>query len=835
MAETKKPVRKKGDIEQKKYVLYNISHYGYLTTVLLHKHVFHKHDYGVLIAENSWFSGQTKEFINSKNSVPFFDEFYAYSGATRKNDTGEDILENDIVSMFNDLFEKCKYGFDKYSHIYTGFDGIHAFGVYLSIKEKRYTVFDLLAITSRSDKTYLDKKLPYYNLLVRHKALTGRNPLIDGIIYTAADSFEGIKEITEKNNISDVFRPLPDIKNVSFFTPNNAKKKLGTEAVRELSDFFDFSFDGKTEYTVLFTTSQVFFGTTNLVEEFKGLMKESDIFLFPFKVLIDYFYAGDHTELIVKLHPNAPVNKEKIEKNLRSIKTIPGYAPSELLDVLNLNVSSAISCGSNAIFTYETKKTLPFPRSYFNYFRRLYSLHLSLSLAKFLGNATLFIDLDAPEALSELLISNIFVDDKNIDNRVEDYNLAQCVIIDVTGKNIEDIMNTYSNNEIKILFGVPNQYGNLPKGSSVIRLEKERESSPAVCDLDDEYVYVITDDERVSELLNTFSYSKNLRTCRLTTRAHKIETYEHVLHTRNSGENIKHVDSVLEAAEAGNEYSQYIISKRYEKGEGGFDADMDSAITWMKRASETNDDYVFDYVDLLMKKSSEDSMTLAFSTCEKALKENPTPTYLRLARMYRDGKGTKKDVDKAIEFMRIASNNGNRWAKNELFDMLWKRNGEEDLKEAYEVAFKHSSDGDAGANGRLARAYRDGKGVSEDLDKAIRHMRIAAGKDIKWAKNELFDMLWQRNGEEDLKEAYDTIFDYSKGGDGSVLGRLARAYRDGKGVKKDTGKAIQLMRQAMDKNVKWAKNELIDLLQLCGSEKDLKEVATLTSNKKKIN
>ena len=104
--------------------------------------------------------------------------------------------------------------------------------------------------------------------------------------------------------------------------------------------------------------------------------------------------------------------------------------------------------------------------------------------------------------------------------------------------------------------------------------------------------------------------------------------------------------------------------------------------------------------------------------------------------------------------------------------------------------------------------YRDGKGVERDLDKAIALMRQAANKNIGWAKNELIDLLLKRNQEEDLNEAFELASDFSTKGDPSATGRLARMYRDGKGVEKDLNKAIELMRQAADSNILWAKNEL---------------------------
>ena len=47
--------------------------------------------------------------------------------------------------------------------------------------------------------------------------------------------------------------------------------------------------------------------------------------------------------------------------------------------------------------------------------------------------------------------------------------------------------------------------------------------------------------------------------------------------------------------------------------------------------------------------------------------------------------------------------------------------------------------------------------------------------------------------------------------DADAMGRLGRAYRDGKGVGKDLGKAAEWMGKAAGKSVNWEK-ELSDLL-----------------------
>ena len=80
------------------------------------------------------------------------------------------------------------------------------------------------------------------------------------------------------------------------------------------------------------------------------------------------------------------------------------------------------------------------------------------------------------------------------------------------------------------------------------------------------------------------------------------------------------------------------------------------------------------------------------------------------------------------------------WAKLELADILIARSGEADKKRAYELCYELTKENNAGGYGRLARMYRDGWGVSVDLDKAKSMMKKAADMGVKWARNEYTKM-----------------------------------------------------------------------------------------------
>ncbi len=93
--------------------------------------------------------------------------------------------------------------------------------------------------------------------------------------------------------------------------------------------------------------------------------------------------------------------------------------------------------------------------------------------------------------------------------------------------------------------------------------------------------------------------------------------------------------------------------------------------------------------------------------------------------------------------MRKAGEKNVGWAKNELFDILWGIGTPESMSEMIKVAENFAAQGNPNAMGRLGRAYRDGKGVEQDLDKAAEWMRKAAEKNVGWAKIE-YDAIIKR-------------------------------------------------------------------------------------------
>ncbi len=175
---------------------------------------------------------------------------------------------------------------------------------------------------------------------------------------------------------------------------------------------------------------------------------------------------------------------------------------------------------------------------------------------------------------------------------------------------------------------------------------------------------------------------------------------------------------------------------------------------------------------------------------------------LRLVKCYQYGRGTDKDLEKALAITKDALDNKKWWAPNKYVELLWDINTPESISEMISYALPLAKSGNPGMQRFVSKIYCDGRGVPKDLDKAAEWMRKAAEKDHRWS-NELFDILWKIGTQESFAEMIDIASNLAEEGNAGAMGRLGRAYRDGKGVQKDVEKAAEWMRKAAEKNPSW--------------------------------
>lgn len=258
------------------------------------------------------------------------------------------------------------------------------------------------------------------------------------------------------------------------------------------------------------------------------------------------------------------------------------------------------------------------------------------------------------------------------------------------------------------------------------------------------------------------------------------------------------IEVIRPVAESGSGQAMARLGKAYRYGKG-VSMNMRFAIKWLSSATRAGVNWakneLFDIMNSDTSEITEESISIATELAESG--EVIAMKYL--SRAYRNGKGVEKDLDKAIIWIRkaIKADSG---SKIDLYVTLRLRGNTEDFFELEGFANK----GDSIAARNLSLMYFDGKGVDSDLDKAARWMKKAIdGGGMEWTRNELFDILWEIDTKKSHEEMIDIIMPLVESGEGNAMGRLGRAYRDGKGVDKNLNEAVKCMRKATVKNSVW--------------------------------
>ncbi len=220
---------------------------------------------------------------------------------------------------------------------------------------------------------------------------------------------------------------------------------------------------------------------------------------------------------------------------------------------------------------------------------------------------------------------------------------------------------------------------------------------------------------------------------------------------------------------------------------------IDGPVKWAER----------EYIDILISMDTEQSLAEAFNTAKIMADNGFSFGQNRVSRLYRLGKGTKKDVNKAVEYMALAVKDNPGWSK-EYVKLLLSTNVPAYWIKAYEYASQFPEDDYMIAS--ISKMLEIGKGTEKDVDKSIEYMAKAMDLNNKWLLPYV-DLLLRTGDPNNQKIAFNLCSNRSSDNP-AIIGRLARMYRDGTGVTVDLTKAKQLMEQAANLGNEWAKEEL---------------------------
>ncbi|MBR4227363.1 MAG: glycosyltransferase [Candidatus Methanomethylophilaceae archaeon] len=295
-------------------------------------------------------------------------------------------------------------------------------------------------------------------------------------------------------------------------------------------------------------------------------------------------------------------------------------------------------------------------------------------------------------------------------------------------------------------------------------------------------------------------------------------------------------DICLKLAHSGNPSAEFRLAKMYRDG-NGVDADEEEALKWMRSAADHGHSGAT--MNLLNMLDKEEAFTLCGELAESGNKD----AQYRLARMYIEGKGTEKDVSRALQWMTRAAEQGHQKAKDILekdpegsqfyVDGLISEGTLESLNKALEIT--DDKEKIAKAQYRMALLYRDSKGVPMDLSEARAWMSKAAenghseaircigkrslGIDIKKFVNEGLE-----NRPEEIESECRRLADQ---GCPDALGYLGKtSIKNSIG---DSSEAVKMIRTAFDKG--WDDDSALKTLWDAELFEDLETIASELSAK----
>jgi len=268
------------------------------------------------------------------------------------------------------------------------------------------------------------------------------------------------------------------------------------------------------------------------------------------------------------------------------------------------------------------------------------------------------------------------------------------------------------------------------------------------------------------------------------------------------------------AADAGNPYGMQNLASCYKNGYG-VGEDLEQAEAWYIRCLELRPDHGTahnNYATLLRKQFDEakakDRAIEAAALRERFLMHFQKGADLgnsyaerNLAYCYLEGLLPDPDHRLAYRYFDSAANHGDIIAHRELGGMLQKGIG---VPVTYQEAAYHyriaALAGDAPALERLCILYLEGKGVSQDSQRASQWLTRLAETTKQVPPLISLGNLMLRNG--DFEEARKVLEDVCKGDD-SLWGRVARyrlsgIYEQGLGVKADPKRARRMREEAFD-------------------------------------
>lgn len=247
------------------------------------------------------------------------------------------------------------------------------------------------------------------------------------------------------------------------------------------------------------------------------------------------------------------------------------------------------------------------------------------------------------------------------------------------------------------------------------------------------------------------------------------------------------------AAENGN----YEARRKYATMLGDTMKEIEELRNIMKDFTSSGYPYdLYNYGNLMYKSAlTPGDLEVAFDYLNQSSEIGWAEADLLLGQMYRDGKGAERDLEKAIQHLSSAGECGNPKAMAILADLYYDgKYMTRNYEEAFKWYLKGASVGNPKSQFQVAVMLSLGQGTEKDTEAAKDWFARYSSTMINDSRKSAMETLRARKG--DITQYNDLLKAMSRSNNPRSMTSLAKKYRDGKGFKKSTKGAINLLTKA---------------------------------------
>ena len=261
--------------------------------------------------------------------------------------------------------------------------------------------------------------------------------------------------------------------------------------------------------------------------------------------------------------------------------------------------------------------------------------------------------------------------------------------------------------------------------------------------------------------------------------------------------------------------------------------DYKASVKILKEVSNPDANVLLALLDSLLKIGTSDAISEAKLICEDSTLTDNYRGSSKAGDLYYEGKIFEKDLSKACFLYKKAISKGAHWKVKNLYDALHEIGSEDSLSEMIALGEKYQ-DSDAAIKTRLARAYRDGTGVTPDIHKSKKLLKSAINMGATWSAHEYIDLLLKIGTPDSLSELYEYCMD----NDGKEWSKrhLIKMYWCGIGVDENRPYAEKMQIEYINGNNRVVNSTSVlnnkvfdyDSFTVAGSEDNIKRILSLT-------